>query len=130
MSDPKLSDIYREYINCLNRQDWPNLGLFVEEKAIHNGRPFGLVGYRAMLERDFEQIPDLYFNIQLLVTDSSHVASRLAFDCTPKGTFLGLPVNGKKVTFTENVFYEFRRGKIVEVWSIVDKAAIESQLKT
>lgn len=128
MSDPKLSDIYREYIACLNRQDWPNLGLFVDKNAIHNRRPIGLIGYREMLERDFEQIPDLHFNIQLLVTDSSHVASRLAFDCTPKAAFLGLPVNGKKVSFTENVFYEFRGGKIVEVWSIVDKAAIEAQL--
>jgi predicted ester cyclase len=52
----------------------------------------------------------------------------LHFDCSPAGEFLGLPVNGKQVVFTENVFYEFRDGKIVEVWSIVDKAAIERQL--
>jgi predicted ester cyclase len=32
------------------------------------------------------------------------------------------------VSFAENVIYEFRNGKIVEVWSIVDKAAIEAQL--
>ncbi|MEP7455022.1 ester cyclase [Phyllobacterium sp. SB3] len=128
MSDPKLSDIYRNYIACLNSQDWPNLGQFVDKNAIHNGHPFGLVGYREMLERDFEQIPDIYFSIQMLVADTSHVASRLAFDCTPKGTFLGLPVNGLKIAFTENVFYEFRNGRIVEVWSVIDKAAIEAQL--
>lgn len=128
MNDSKLSDIYKNYIACLNSQDWANLGRFVDTNAIHNGRPFGLVGYSEMLESDFEQIPDLYFNIQMLVTDTSHVASRLAFDCTPKGTFLGLPVNGLKIAFTENVFYEFRDDRIVEVWSIVDKAAIEAQL--
>jgi predicted ester cyclase len=32
------------------------------------------------------------------------------------------------VSFSENVFYEFRDGKIREVWSVIDKAAIESQL--
>jgi predicted ester cyclase len=37
-------------------------------------------------------------------------------------------VNGRKVSFTENVFYEFRNGKIVQVWSVIDKAAIEGQL--
>jgi hypothetical protein len=55
-------------------------------------------------------------------------ASRLGFDCTPKGMFLGLHVNGKRVSFTENVIYEFGSEKIVRVWSVIDKAAIEAQL--
>jgi predicted ester cyclase len=56
------------------------------------------------------------------------VASRLRFDCTPKGILFGLPVNGKRVSFTENVFYEFRDDRIEKVWSVIDKAAIASQL--
>jgi predicted ester cyclase len=123
-----LADIYRGYIACLNRQDWPMLGQFVHEDARHNGRPFGLAGYRAMLEKDFSDIPDLRFDVDLLVCDPPHIASRLKFDCTPKGRFLGLDVNGRRVAFTENVFYEFRGGKIWQVWSVVDKAAIEAQL--
>ncbi|MEY9514687.1 putative ester cyclase [Bradyrhizobium elkanii] len=81
-----------------------------------------------MLEGDFRDIPDLRFNIELLVSDASHVASRLAFDCSPKGRFLGLAIDGRRVSFAENVFYEFRDGKIVQVWSVIDKAAIEAQL--
>jgi len=81
-----------------------------------------------MLEGDFSEIPDLEFNIQLLIADPPYLASRLFFDCTPKGEFLGLEVNGKRVSFTENVFYEFRGERIVQVWSVVDKAAIEAQL--
>ena len=128
MTKADLSDIYRDYIACLNRQDWPQLGQFVHYDAIHNGRWIGLAGYRAMLEGDFDNIPDLHFNIRILVSDPPYVASRLTFNCTPKGMFLGLPVNGKKVSFTENVIYEFRADKIVEVWSVIDKAAIEAQL--
>jgi predicted ester cyclase len=123
-----LADIYRNYIDCLNRQDWPSLGLFVHEDAVHNGRRLGLSGYRAMLENDFDDIPDLYFDVRMLISDPPYVASRIVFDCSPKGGFLGLPVNGKRVSFAENVIYEFRDGKIAEVWSIVDKAAIEAQL--
>jgi predicted ester cyclase len=37
-------------------------------------------------------------------------------------------VNGKKVRFTENVFYQWRDGKIEQVWSVIDKAAVEAQL--
>jgi SnoaL-like polyketide cyclase len=56
------------------------------------------------------------------------VAARLAFRCSPKGKFLGLSVNGRMVSFAENVFYEFRLSKIASVWSVIDKAAIEAQL--
>lgn len=128
MTETALADLYRAYIACLNRQDWANLGQFVHDDARHNGRSLGLAGYRAMLERDFAEIPDLRFAIQLLVCEPPYVASRLRFDSRPKGLFLGLPVNGKRVVFAENVFYQFRNGKIAEVWSVIDKAAIEAQL--
>ena len=129
MTRTELSELYRAYIACLNAQDWPSLGRFVAEDARHNGRAFGLGGYRTMLERDFTAIPDLHFNIAQLVADPPLIAARLRFDCTPKGTFMGLPVNGRRVRFTENVFYEIRAGKIVEVWSVIDRAAIEAQLR-
>jgi predicted ester cyclase len=127
-TESSLPAIYRAYIDCLNRQDWAALGRFVDDNAVHNGRLIGLAGYRAMLVKDFDDIPDLRFNIQMLISDPPYIASRLAFDCAPKGLFLGLPVNGRTVSFTENVFYEFRQGKIVEVWSVIDKPAIEAQL--
>jgi predicted ester cyclase len=128
MTKDELAALYRAYIACLNAQDWSNLGRFVQEDARHNGRRFGLAGYRTMLEKDFQDIPDLRFNIDRLVADPPMIAARLRFDCTPRGAFLGLPVNGRRVAFTENVFYELRDGKIAEVWSVIDKAAIEAQL--
>jgi predicted ester cyclase len=128
MAEVELSSVYRAYIDCLNRQDWPQLARFVGDDVHYNGKRIGLSGYREMLERDFEAIPDLYFNIQLLMSDPPRIASRLFFDCSPKGSFLGLPVNGRKVAFAENVFYEFQGGKIAQVWSVIDKAAIEAQL--
>ncbi|CCV08268.1 conserved hypothetical protein [Mesorhizobium metallidurans STM 2683] len=128
MTGTTLSDIYRDYIACLNKQDWPQLGQFVDDDAIHNGRRLGLSGYRQMLEKDFDEIPDLYFNVRMLIADPPYIASRIDFDCSPKANFLGLPLNGKRVSFSENVIYEFRDGKILQVWSVVDKAAIEAQL--
>ena len=124
----EFSDVYRDYIACLNRQDWAKLAQFVHDEVYHNGRPLGLLGYRKMLEKDFHEIPDLYFDIELLISDPPCIASRLKFNCTPKGKFLGLPVNGARVSFAENVFYEFQGEKIWRVWSVIDKAAIEAQL--
>ena len=123
-----LPDIYRGYIDALNRRDLQGLGRYVHDEVRYGDRPVGLAGYRGMLERDFREIPDLRFEILLLTSDPPYVASRLGFDCTPAGTFLGLPVNGRRVSFCENVFYEFRDGKIWSVWSVIDRAAIERQL--
>jgi predicted ester cyclase len=123
-----LEQIYSSYIDCLNRQDWLRLEDFVAADVVHNDRRFGLDGYRRMLESDFRAIPDLYFKIDLLVIDTQKVASRLAFDCTPVGQLFGLPVNGRRVRFSENVFYLFSEGRIVQVWSIIDTGVIEAQL--
>ena len=128
MASTSLSDLYRAYIDCLNRRDWEELAQYVDDEVEHNGRPLELSGYRDMLVRDFEDIPDLRFNVQLLACSPPLVAARLAFTCSPKGKFLGLNVNGRVVSFAENVFYEFKLSKIASVWSVIDKAAIEAQL--
>jgi predicted ester cyclase len=104
LASASLSNLYRAYIDCLNRQDWDRLGQYVDDEVEHNGRPVKLSGYRDMLVKDFEDIPDLRFNIQLLACSRPLVAARLAFKCSPKGKFLGLSVNGRMVSFAENVF--------------------------
>jgi predicted ester cyclase len=123
-----LTNVYRGYIACLNQQDWPNLEQFVDDNVNYNDQKIGLSGYRRMLERNFYEIPDLHFKIQMVIADVPYIASRLAFDCSPKEKFLGLDLSGKRIFFTENVFYEFLRKKIINVWSIIDKIAIENQL--
>ncbi|MDR2394020.1 MAG: ester cyclase [Treponema sp.] len=128
MSKANLSDVYRSYIACLNQQDWSKLEQFVDNNVYYNNKQIGLSGYREMLERDFYEIPDLHFNIELLVSDRPYIASRLVFDCSPKEKFFGLDIKGKRVSFCEHVFYEFQKEKIVSVWSIIDKAALEAQL--
>ena len=128
MTQEDLPSRYRGYIECLNQRDWSRLGNFVSEGTRYNGEVIGLVGYRGMLERDVAAIPDLVFNIDFLVTDPRVIGARLLFDCTPLGELFGLPVHGKRITFTENVFYRFAGGKIDAVWSVIDQTAIRAQL--
>ena len=72
-----LSDVYRGYIACLNQQDWPKLEEYVHGEVYYNGQRIGLLWYRKMLEKDFYEFPDLYFDIQLLISDPPYIASRL-----------------------------------------------------
>jgi predicted ester cyclase len=129
MTKDELSEKYRAYIHCLNRRDWSRLGDHVADEARYNGKTIGLEGYRQMLEGDVTAIPDLNFEIDFLISDPPVVGARLLFDCMPRGEVFGLPVNGRRVTFTENVFYRFAHGKIESVWSVIDQAAIRAQLQ-
>ena len=63
------------------------------------------------------------------VVQPPYVGARLEFDCSPLARFLGLEVNGRHVSFTENVFYRYQDTRIARVWSVIDKAAIERQLQ-
>jgi predicted ester cyclase len=128
MTKIELESIYRDYIACLNKQDWPMLACFVDNDVRYNGKQIGIAGYRSMLETNFIDIPDLHFNIELLFSEPPHMACRLHFNCTPRAKFLNLNINGMKISFAENVFYEFHDKKIAQVWSVIDKTAIEAQL--
>ena len=121
-------EFYRAYIDCLNRQDWDELGRYVADDVKHNGRALGLSGYRSMLIKNFEDIPDLRFVVVRLACDPPLIAARLMFDCSPKRRFLGLEINGQRISFAENVFYEVQGGKIIDVFSVIDKTSIENQI--
>lgn len=123
-----LLNIYHDYLKCLNKQAWGELDNFIDYRVCYNNEEIGLAAYRSMLEQNYREIPDLYFKAELLVANSFLLACRLEFSCSPVGMFMGLQVNGRKVRFAENVFYKFSDNKIREVWSVIDKAAIEQQL--
>ncbi len=128
MTAQDLRALYAAYIATLNARDWGGLDRFVHPEVVHSAGHRGIAAYRAMLERDVATIPDLRFAVGLLVAEPPHVAARLDFDCRPSGHFLGLPVAGRRVAFTENVIYRFAEGRIAEVWSLIDREAVARQL--
>ena len=77
---------------------------------------------------DVRASPDLRFDIALLVCEPPTIASRLAFDGTPTGELFGLPVNGTRVRFEENVVHEYRTGWIRIVRSVIDTASVAAQI--
>lgn len=93
-----------------------------------NDRRIGPTGYRDRLVDDVAQIPDLRFDIGMLIAGPPCIASRLRFDCTPTGAFLGLGVDGCGIAFAETVVCRFRDDRIEAVRSVIDKAAIEARL--
>jgi steroid delta-isomerase-like uncharacterized protein len=123
-----LSTIYRRYLEALNERRFEDLDQFVHDQLTYNDSSFSREQYASMLEADVAAIPDLRYDVQLLVVSDDHVAARLWFDCTPRRTFLGIEPNGSRAAFAEHVFYRFREGRIEHVSSLLDTDAIRRQL--
>lgn len=128
MHTTEITRFYERYIDCLNSKKPDDLNQFVNEKLVYNKKPIELKDYQEMLAQNFRDIPDLHFKIDFIIPGENRVASRLIFHCTPVGKFMGISVNGKKVLFSEHVFYELVNGKISEVWSLIDTDAIREQI--
>lgn len=125
-TDPET--MYRQYIDCLNNRSLDGLTAFVAGSLTYNDSAITLEDYQGLLRQNFHDIPDLCFNISLLVANNGHIAARLKFDCTPTGEFMGIAVKGKRVVFHENVFYHLKEGLIDAVWSVIDLESIRKQL--
>ena len=124
-----LEQVYRDYIAALNDRRLDELDRFVHDRLGYNGAQWTREDYRARLADDVRNVPDLHYDVQLLVVADDHVACRIWFDCTPQREFLGVPADGRRVGFAEHVFYRFRDGRIAEVWSLIDTDAIRRQLE-
>lgn len=123
-----LEDVYRRYIAALNERRLDDLDQFVHDRLVYNGEDWSRERYRSLLADDVRRIPDLRYDIQVLVTGADHVAGRIWFDCTPQQRFLGIDATGGRVSFAEHVFYRFRAGRIEQVWSLIDTDGIRRQL--
>src|SRR4029453_10143958 len=86
--------------------------------------------YQDLIAADIAAIPDLIFDAQIVVASGDQGACRLVFDCTPHHEFLGFSPNGERLCFAEHVFYHFRDGRIAAVSSLIDRPAIEAQLRS
>ena len=123
-----LERVYRDYIAALNDRRLDDLDRFVHDRLTYNGEAWTRQTYRDRLADDVRTIPDLRYDIDLLVVGADHVACRIRFDCTPQREFLGIEAAGRRVSFAEHVFYRFRENRIEEVWSLIDTDAIRRRL--
>jgi len=129
MKNADLESRYRAYLDALNERRLDDLVHFVQDELSYNGKTMTRRQYQDLIAADITAIPDLFFDAQIIVASGDRVACRLVFDCTPQHEFLGFSPNGERLRFAEHVFYHFRDGRIAAVWSLIDRPAIEAQLR-
>jgi predicted ester cyclase len=126
--DSPLRQRYLDYLEVLNGRRFEDLVDVVGEDLTYNGSPMTREQYQDARRRDVAMIPDLRFEVDLLVVEGDQVAAILRFDCTPEKPFLGFQPTGQRIQFTEHVFYRFSDGLITEVRSLIDREAVREQL--
>ena len=101
---------------------------YVADELSYNGQTMSRRQYQDLIAADIAAIPDLIYDAHIVVASGEQVACRIVFDCTPQRDFRGFSPNGKRLAFTEHVFYRFRDGRIAAVSSLIDRVAIAAQL--
>ena len=72
--------------------------------------------------------PDVKLSVDEVIRDKDRLAARVTLEGTHQGAFAGIKPTGKRVKAANFAVYRLANGKIAEVWSLTDVAALTRQL--
>ncbi len=104
-------------------QDW------VDGNPTFPDQPKGIEGAMYFVEQYRNALPDIHFNITHLIADPDFVTFRFEATATHKGTLMGIPATGKKVTVTGIVIHKVENGRFAKSWNEVDLLGLKMQLE-
>ena len=132
MSDNKstMLRIYEEVFNGGNLEAIDQLLAddFVEHEELPPGIPQGKGAPQALVTMLRGAFPDFRATAEEMLEDGDKVITRARFSGTHQGEFMGIPATGNKVDISVIDIVEFRDGKAVAHWGIMDQAAMMQQL--
>jgi steroid delta-isomerase-like uncharacterized protein len=132
MSDNKATmlRLYEEVFNGGNLETIDELLAddFVEHEELPPGIPQGKGAPRALVTMMRGAFPDFHAAVEEMLEDGNKVITRARFSGTHQGEFMGIPPTGKRVDIPVIDIVEFRDGKAVAHWGIMDQAGMMQQL--
>ena len=101
---------------------------FVEHEELPPGIPPGKDAPRALVSMMRSAFPDFRATVEEMLEDGDKVIVRARFSGTHEGEFMGIPATGKKFDIAVIDILEFRDGKGVAHWGVMDMAGMMQQL--
>jgi len=101
---------------------------FIEHEELPPGIPPGKEAPRAQVTMMRVAFPDFHARVEELLEDGDKVIARARFSGTHQGEFMGIPATGKRFDIAVIDIIEFREGKGVAHWGIMDTAGMMEQL--
>jgi len=87
--------------------------------------PAGYLEIIAMMRGGF---PDIQWTLEELICEGSNIAARFTMRGTHKGSFLGVPATGNKISVQALNIYRLSGGKIVEEYGQPDLLGLMGQI--
>lgn len=88
----------------------------------------GLEGVRQLVSMYRGAFPDLHLTIEDEITEGDRIVTRFTGRGTHKGSLMGIPPTGKRVTITAIDILRFENGRIAEHWGNQDLLGMMRQL--
>jgi predicted ester cyclase len=129
MSNADLKGFYGRYIAALNARDFDVVETLVADDVHVNGKPYQRKDVIASLEGIVAAVPDFFWTVQDLFTEEGRIAARLHDTGTPVKPFLGQEPTGAPFAITEYGSYRVSDGLFVDMWFLMDSAAVAEQLR-
>lgn len=118
-----LESRFQGYIAALNERPFPGLAKHMNPTVNLNSASMDLSEFEQILSADINAAPDMHFKLHILLADEGkqQVGCRIEFTCTPisDGELMDRKVRkGGTFSCMEHLFYQYREGKIAEVWHL------------
>jgi predicted ester cyclase len=126
-------ELVRGRVEAINAGDYRAMGEVLAPDVItHYGSGEAVRGLEALggLLAGFAAFPDITLTIDDLAVDGDRVGARYTSRGRQQGEFLDIPNTGGKVEFGGAGIHRIQDGKIAEVWTVDDWAALTRQLRT
>ena len=101
---------------------------FVEHEELPPGIPPGKEAPIAFLGMFRAAFPDFRATVEEMLEDGDKVITRARFSGTHQGEFMGIPATGNAFDVAVIDIVEFRDGKAVAHWGVMDQAGMMQQL--
>ncbi len=101
---------------------------FVEHEELPPGVPQGKEAPRAMVNMLRSAFPDFRAVLEDVLQDGEKVVTRARFSGTHKGEFMGIAATNKTFDIPVIDIVEFRDGKAIAHWGVMDMAGMMEQL--
>jgi steroid delta-isomerase-like uncharacterized protein len=101
---------------------------FVDHEELPPGMPRGKEAPREMTSMMRGAFPDFHATVEDMLEDGDKVITRARFSGTHQGEFMGIPPTGNRIDIPVIDIVEFRDGKAIAHWGLMDQAAMMGQL--
>lgn len=118
----------RYYEEGVNGRDWEVVSELLAPDFTHKGQRLGPDGQRRSLETLYAAFPDVRVSLDDTVFAGDIVVTRMTWAGIHRGTFMGIPARGRRVSWTAISIIRLSAGQIAETWVNEDTLGLLHQI--